>query len=224
MNRLQLLFGGILCAGLFAACNNNESNGGTTGGGTATVAGTEETVLPEVTKTYVLPKADDCARPASMGDLTSGIKKLFYMVTSNNDAGLKIFGQGLSISKKEMLVVVDFVQYKDMNGCAEKVRYGVGARLRLHVKKANMGANFDFSNLKGLAAYCEIGKATVKYSIDVIGITGPKVLDALPRASDNNFDVDGYSQVMMAVDKIQNMAKDGIEGVTITPQIIPVEG
>lgn len=213
-----------ITSGLLTSCGDK---GGETGGETTTTTtgttGSDETPLPTDVKNYRVPQADDCAKPASMADLTSGIKKLFYQVTSNNAANLQLFGQGVSLGKKEMMVIVDFVQFKDMS-CSEKVRYGVGARLQLHVKKAHLGANFDFSNLRGLAANCELGKATVKYSLDVIGITGPKVLDALPKAADNNFDVEGYSQVMMSVDKIQSMAKDGIEGVIITPQVIPVEG
>lgn len=220
----SLLFTSVLAMGILSSCDKQGGDAGNTGTTTTTTTGSnEETPLPENVKNYTMVKADDCAKPQSMSELTSGIKQLFYMVTSNNEANLKLFGQGISLGKKEMMVIIDFVQFKDVS-CSAKVRYGVGARLSLHIKKAHLGAGFDFSNLKGLAANCEIGKATVKYSLDIIGITGPTVTDALPKAADGNFDVEGYRSVMTAVDRIQDLAKDGIEGVIITPQEIPIEG
>ncbi len=201
---------------LFVACNptggnsNNENNGQTEEG------------LPEIdTKEYKLPDVKKCQKPQTVRELSGGMQKLFYQVNTDNSASLALFGgaSGLKIGKKEIVVIVDFMQYKDLN-CEEKARYGVGVRLFLHIKKAFKG--LDLNNLPHLAANVQLGKASVQYVIRTIGVTGDKINALIPRSATNNFDVDGYANVVSAVDKIQSLIKDGIDGVVIDPQLIPI--
>ena len=57
------------------------------------------------------------------------------------------------------------------------------------------------------------------YTISTIGITGDKVIDALPTGS--NFDVENYAKVVNSVDDIIRLAKDNVDGVVIEPQLLP---
>ena len=114
---------------------------------------------------------------------------------------------------------MDFTQFKDIN-CEEKARYGVGVRLFLKIKKSFKG--LDLNNLPHLAANVQLGKASVEYRIQTLGITGDKINALIPRSATNNFDVDGYANVVNAVDEIQALIKDGVEGVVIDPQQMPL--
>lgn len=220
----------VLClcviALLFAACGGGDA--GDPKGNNVAASGNEETPPPTEVKVYEKPKEEvienRCEVPQSMADLTGGIKQLFYQMTSQNGGALSLFGMvNVSLGRKETMVIVDFIQYKDTKCEKENVRYGVGARLFLHVKKAHMGGKADYNNLEYLAANVQLGKATVEYSIQTVGITGDAVLAALPKTSNKSFDVSGYRDVMASIDNIRDMAKDGLEGVNIDPQIIPTD-
>lgn len=208
----------------FAACDNagGAQNNGGDNTNTENNGNTEEPGEVKIdAKNYKLPEVKKCAKPETVRELSSGMQKVFYQVNSDNAASLSLFGgaSGIRIGKKETVVIVDFMQYKDMN-CEEKARYGVGVRLFLTIKKSYKG--LDVNNLPQVAASAQLGKATVQYKLMTIGITGPKINDLIPRSATNVFDVEGYANVVSAVDKIQNLIKDNIDGVVIDPQLIPL--
>ena len=211
-----LIFGYLL---IMASCNQ-ATNSNSTKEDLTNTEGTD----PQATdiKNYKKPSEsvkNNCAAPTNMRELSGGMEKLFYQFTSSNEANLSVFGMASAkLSKKEVVVVVDFIQFKDMNCTGEKVRYGVGARLFLNIKKTQGG--IKVTDLPKLAAGVELGRASVTYSIKVIGLTGDKVRAALPNTGD--FNVEAYGKVMSAVDKIQMLASDKEEGVIVEPQIIPV--
>lgn len=204
---------------LLASCTpGDSSNTSNLSTDTASIENLEKLVTEE--KNYYKPDPNNtCVVPTSMRELSSGMKKVFYQFTSNNAANLKLFGiANASLGKKEVMVIVDFMQYKDNNCKETKIRYGVGARLFLNIKKAQGGINV--TDLAKLAAGVEYGKAAVTYSIEVIGLTGDKIRAALPSAGD--FNVEAYAKVISAVDKIQMLASDKEDGVIINPQVIPL--
>ena len=207
---------------LLTACDSGSSeNNGENNGENGVVTDDANGEVKIDGKKYKLPEVKKCQKPETVRDLSSGMQKIFYQMNADNSASLAVFGgmAGLKIGKKEAVVIVDFMQYKDMN-CEEKARYGVGVRLFLHIKKSFKG--LDVNNLPQLAANAQLGKATVQYTIKTIGVTGPKINDLIPRSATNVFDVDGYASVINAVDKIQNLIKDNVEGVVIDPQLIPI--
>lgn len=214
------MFKNLLLAGtMLLALVSCEEKGGTTvvsdpNAGVVDPKATEE-------KTYVKPVVEDekaCNTPKTMRDLSGGMKKIFYQFTTKNSGSLGLFGiANLTLGKKEVMVVVDFMQYKDQKCSGESVRYGVGARLFLHIKKIQGG--ISITDLPKLAAGVEYGKSSVTYSVEVIGLTGHKVRAALPNTGD--FNVEAYGKVISAVDKIQMLANDGEDGVVIDPQVIP---
>lgn len=206
---------GFVAALMFFACNEpQKGGGGTTDGGEGGEGG--DVQVTEV-KNYKKPEAA-CPKPATMRDLSGGMKQIYYQFTSDNSASLSLFGMAnLKLGKKEVVVIVDFLQYKDLTCSGTSVRYGVGARLFLTIKKAQGG--IKVTDLPKLAAGVELGKASVTYSIEVIGLTGDKIRAALPSAGD--FNVEAYGKVVSAIDKIRALASDGQAGVIIDPQIIP---
>lgn len=217
MWKTALVFLPLLC--LVAACNQDtNSNKNSQIVDTATIENAASLVTEE--KNYYKPDPNNtCSVPSNMRELSSGMKKVFYQFTSNNSANLKLFGlTNANLGKKEVIVIVDFMQYKDNNCNNEKIRYGVGARLFLNIKKVQGGINV--TDLAKLAAGVEYGKAAVTYSIEVIGLTGDKIKSALPNSGD--FNVEAYAKVISAVDKIQTLASDKEEGVYINPQVIPL--
>lgn len=161
-----------------------------------------------------------CAtKPVRMTDLTGGLQKFFYKFTANSSVDLELFGYGGGkLGKKEVLLIVDFVQFKNVDCSGESVRFGVGARLFLNIKSFKSSININ--KLPMLAAAAEFDKATVTYNISTIGIVGDKVLDALPTGAE--FNVESYAKVVSAVDQIIRLAKDNTTGVNIEPQVLPV--
>ncbi len=156
--------------------------------------------------------------PENMAELTGGIKKYFYKFSSKSSANLDAFGYGGgSLENKETLLIVDFVQHKDIFCTDGKKRtFGVGARLFLKISKKKRNISFG---LPKLAANVELGKAEVEYTISTIGLTGDKILDVLPTG--NEFDVENYAKIVNSIDNIIKLAKDNTDGVNIEPQLLP---
>lgn len=171
-------------------------------------------------KKYEIPEVKACQKPTTVRELSGGMQKIFYQINKDNAVNLSLFGgSGISLGKKEMVVIVDFMQHKDLK-CEDKdTRYGVGVRLFLHIKKVSR--KIDLNDLPNLAASVQLGKASVQYVFKTIGVTGNKINSLIPRSSTNTFDVEGYAGVVSAVDQIQKLIRDDIDGVIIDPQQIP---
>lgn len=208
-----LLMSVVACNSDTASTENQEKKTGTD---TTAVA---ETKAVEYKNNAEVVQDAACQVPKTMRDLTSGVKDFFYYVNSSNEGTLSLFGMAsVTLGKKEQMVIIDFSQFKDLK-CEEKpIRYGVGARLFLHIKKIKRGVNL--AKLPDVAAEVQSGRAVVTYSIETVGITGEKILDILPDAGD--FNVEAYNEVINAVNNIRRLTKDNEAGVVITPQIIPL--
>ncbi len=103
------------------------------------------------------------------------------------------------------------------NGVSAPVDWHAGVTAILHIKSANSSA--DLSGVPGLAASVEFGYANVTYRIETSGVTGSKVRDALPSLSEiGKFDVEGFAEVIRAVDKIKSLFGD--PEVTVVPQLV----
>lgn len=207
----------ICCIFLFTACDQPSKEGGDP----VVDPDVSAEQLPEVeVKEYkVVEPPVGCQLPKTVADLSSGLKKIFYQFNNKNQASLALFGRDMQLGKKEVVVIVDYMQYKDMDCDEDQSRYGVGVRLFLHIEKANR--KIDLNNLPQLAANVQLGRASVRYVFQTIGVTGPKINDLLPKSNTNTFDVEGYANVIHAVDQVQSLIRDGIEGVNIAPQAIP---
>ena len=211
----------LFCLALFACGDKNANSEASGSQGSDALSPAELAKVEE----YALPAAElvrkkcESSKPKTMRELSGGMKKFFYQLTSDNKAGLTVFGaNSAKISKKEMMTIVDFIQYKDVTCGGERLRYGVGARLFLHVKNTSKGINV--SDMGSLAAGVQLNKASVTYSVETIGVTGTKVSAVLPGTGD--FNVEAYGKVIRAVDEIQRLAADNVEGVVIDPQLIPI--
>lgn len=219
MKKNQIVFFALLLIMGLSACGGSGNNPDAP---TPTVSSKDNDDMQQSQAQYVVNKeaVPSCETPKTLKDLNSGLKQLFYEMTSNNAANLSLFGMGnIDLSKKQKMVIVDYIQFKDLS-CEEKpLRYGVGARLFLHIKKVKAGINV--MKLPELAAAVETGKASVTYSIETVGVTGDKIQMVLPEAGD--FNVGAYGKITNAVDEIRKLMRDNTEGVNITPQLIPTE-
>lgn len=209
---LPLFLGLIACGGDDSSAENQETS----------LDKLKEEELQEPTEEvvmYTTRAGSTCEKPTTVKDLSSGMQKLFYHVTKKNGLSLKIFGVGgMQLGKRETMLIVDFIQYKDKRCEKDYIRFGVGARLFLHIKKVHRGVSI--TELPQLAAAVEGGKAEVTFQIKTIGVTGDRVNEAMPNAG--KFDVEAYSEVSNAVDRIQALTRDNVDGVIIDPQEIPV--
>ncbi len=195
---------------LFTACQSTENS----------ESGDEQMPVVNVKKYEMPEESKACQKPRSVRELSGGMQKIFYQINKDNETNLSLFGgSGIRLGKKEMVVIVDFMQHKDMECEGKTTRYGVGVRLFLHIKKANR--KLQLNDLPNLAANVQLDKASVQYVLKTIGITGNKINSLIPRSATNSFDVDGYAGVINAVDQIQKLIRDDIEGVVIDPQPVP---
>jgi hypothetical protein len=208
-NYLYLCLSSLL---LFTACDNAGTDGDDADDG--------EQIANIDVKKYEIPEVKACQKPTTVRELSGGMQKIFYQINKDNEVNLALFGgSGIRLGKKEMIVIVDFMQHKDLKCEDKETRYGVGVRLFLHIKKASR--KMDLNDLPNLAANVQLGKASVQYIIKTIGVTGDKINNLIPRSTTNTFDVEGYAGVVNAVDRIQQLIRDDIDGVIIDPQQIP---
>ena len=111
MFKLYALILGYLL--IMASCNQ-AANSNSTKEDLTNTEGTD----PQATdiKNYNKPSEsvkNNCAAPTNMRELSGGMEKLFYQFTSSNEANLSVFGMASAkLSKKEVVVVVDFIQFK----------------------------------------------------------------------------------------------------------------
>ena len=165
---------------------------------------------------FTNPIVEKCGTlPTLMSDLTSGLRKKVVKFTSSSNSKLGLWGFGGTLKSSEVLLIVDFVQFLTIE-CSDTARsFGVGARLYLHIKKKKKGVSFELAKL---AANVELNRASVTYTVSTIGIVGDSIIEVLPTGS--NFDVENYGKVVTAVDNIIRLAKDGQDGVIVTPQLL----
>lgn len=151
--------------------------------------------------------------PQRMSDLNGGIKKYFRKFSRDDQHKVDALGwAGAKLAKKEVLIIYDYIQYTEVTGHV----YGVGARLFIHIRKTK--SRVDLSSLTNIAANVQLNRASVTFDISTIGIVGDEISKVLPRS--NDFDVENYSAVMKSIDSIIRLAKDGQQGVQISPKLI----
>lgn len=156
-------------------------------------------------------------RPKTMIELTSGLHKFYYMFDARNQMEVDLTGFASGhLGKREKLLVVDYSVFKWVGSGDKKEKWGVGVRLFLRISKMKKSA--FVAKLPLLAATAEFGKAEITYSISTIGITGEKVICAIPPSGE--FNVDGYAKVVNAVDEIMKLAAEGGKGVSVVPQYL----
>ncbi|RAK21596.1 hypothetical protein B0I03_10528 [Flavobacterium aquaticum] len=167
-------------------------------------------------------KSEICENsPTRLEELTGGYK-VFY-VSSNKlvEADGNLFLANVNSENSNTIVNYKFVQYKKgsciIDGKLKKVIWGVGIDLKMKITSKKK--KVDISSLPKLAAAVNYKEAEAQFSIDVIGITGQKIINNLNLSGE--FNVENYGKVISAIDEIiKNISS---EGVNIEPQLISIE-
>lgn len=115
----------------------------------------------------------DCwpARPTKLNQMTDGLELTAREFTSENQTGLAVLGFGGKIEKNEKVIVIQFFQ-KGSQICNNNIlKWGFGARLKMHVKSNRKRAKLNTP--QQLTASVMFGLAEVTYEMKTYGIVGP---------------------------------------------------
>jgi hypothetical protein len=164
-------------------------------------------------------------RPTLLAQLTGGYKIFQSSYRENMAASLGIVGAG-DVSGSRHAMVFQYHFYRvvrgtcTVNGTAVPVIWGVGVASTLHIKEVKGGAKT--AALPGVAASVEFGRASASMRMEVAGLVGRKVEEAFPSTQAAfSFDVKGYGDWAVALDKIRVLVSD--TSVTATPQLLVTE-
>ena len=166
--------------------------------------------------------SDSPNKPTSLEELTSSSRLLDSRINENAAIEAELIGTGEAAGNAESYVFIkrygqSLRTFCIHDGVIAPIDWHVGVTAILHIKSA--AGRADLSGVPGLAASVELGYANVTYQIETSGVTGSKVRDALPSLSEiGKFDVEGFAEVIRAVDKIKSLLGD--PEVTVVPQLM----
>lgn len=154
--------------------------------------------------------------PTKIDSLNSGSGFSIYKFTSGSEASAKAFGFEGSIGKKELLVIEDYVRYRNVecNGVIKKV--GIGLRCFVHVKsiKGKLGGT-----LASIAASVELAKASGEFNIVSLGFgIGGDVIGDIP--TQGEYDVTNFGNLAIVFNNVLKTLKNGGD-VIIDPVELP---
>ena len=158
----------------------------------------------------------DCAAlPTKISDLNSGSGFEYYKFSSEQSAEAKAFGFGGTISKKELLIIRDYVRYKLVTcGTGEK-KIGIGLRCFIHVKKLKGSLSATLANIAG-SVQLDRGNAMFSLKSMGFGIGGDIIAEGLSGQGD--FNVENFANLEVTFNNVLKTLKD-----SSTLSISPVE-
>jgi hypothetical protein len=133
--------------------------------------------------------------PSKLSDLNQ-TDRYVTNVTGSVSSDLQLPGLRTKLDKKEVLVISDFMKYKNFICDGMNKRVAVGMRIYIRVK------NYDFKNgvnLPRLAASVELGHGTATCWTHLYGVESDNMYANL---APTTFGVDTYSRVINAFDDI----------------------
>jgi hypothetical protein len=154
--------------------------------------------------------------PGKIEDLNSGSGFSIYKFTSSNSASAKAFGFEGSIGKKELLIIQDYVRFKNVTCNGETKKLGIGLRCFIHVKgiKGKLGGA-----LSSVAASVELDRASGEFNIVSLGFgIGGDVVGDLPTQGEYN--VDNFGNLAIVFNNVLKTLKDK-GNVVIDPVVLP---
>lgn len=129
-----------------------------------------------------------------------------------SELGLAIIeGQG---SQKYSLIVQEFSVYRNQIFKNKTVRIGIGVRLFILVKERT--AKVNTLSIPAIAAKAEERKLEATIRLEVIGISGPAIAEAMPMPAELTFTT--LMQMYKGIDMIK--AAIWTPGTYVTPQIL----
>lgn len=156
-------------------------------------------------------------RPTNLKDLTGGYRLFQYQLNLDAAIKLNLIAAGAKLDGAEKVFVHDFIFYKDgEDEHGQPIRWGSGVRLIIQAR--NLGGSANFSSLPAIAASAEFRFAETTVDLRTIGISGPKIVAAVPKAA--AYDVATHVAYMKAVDAIVAAATDPVT--VVTPEVVTV--
>lgn len=157
------------------------------------------------------------ALPTKIIELNSGSGFEYYKFSSDQSAEAKAFGFGGTISKKELLIVRDYVRYKLVMCGTEEKKYGIGLRCFIHVKKLKGSLSATLANIAG-SVQLDRGSAVFSLKSLGFGIGGDIIADGLSGQGD--FNVENFAKVEVTFNNVLKTLKDS-STVSINPVELP---
>jgi hypothetical protein len=154
--------------------------------------------------------------PQKIGDLNSGAGFNVYKFTSDKEASAKAFGFEGSIGKKELLVIEDYVRYKNVTCNGQVKKFGIGLRCFIHISsiKGKLAGS-----LTGIAASVELAKAQGQFNLASLGFGfGGDVVGELP--TQGSYDVDNFGNLAVVFNNLLKTLKDS-SNINIDPVELP---
>lgn len=154
--------------------------------------------------------------PTKLADLTGGWAVFFHNMTLESAANVGIISIGdINANYGKEVYIYEQMNYKDLDNCkGGKTTYGAGIRLVIFVKKISASANL--SSLGAIAASAEFKLADVTVNMKTIGLSGPKVQNAIPNAG--TYSVEKHVEYLQAIDAIKAVTHDA--STIVVPEVI----
>lgn len=167
--------------------------------------------------------------PKDIDDLKSGFQYRYYSFSSTNSAALQAFGiTDIDHNFETKYLVIDYIQFQDIS-CSNipTIRYAVGLRSELRIKKSDTKIDLTKKGLAELAAKVELGEASINFSLKTIGLTGKPARFNIPQGV--SFNVTTYKNYQNAIEflksNLEEKMNDSVpagERLYVNPELIPV--
>ena len=104
-------------------------------------------------------------------------------------------------------LVIDYIQFQDIS-CSNIpiIRYAVGLRSELRIKKSDTKFDLTKKGLAELAAKVELGEASINFSLKTIGLTGKPARFNIPQGV--SFNVTTYKNYQNAIEFLKSNLKE----------------
>lgn len=148
--------------------------------------------------------------PKTLGELNQ-IDKSSSIISKTAGVDLGLWGVSGNLSKKDVLIISNFLSYKDFNCGGITKRVAVGIQVYIHA--ISKSYKIKSADIVKLAANVELGRASADYHIHIFGLSnGDNIYKNLPPAT---FDVDSYAKITSSFDGL-------ISGLSAKAKIDPI--
>lgn len=144
--------------------------------------------------------------PKTLGELNQ-IDKSSSIVTKKVGIDLSLFGISGGLNKKDVLIISNFITYRDYDCSAGRKRVSVGMQIYIHATSKSY--KVSTADIPKLAAAVELGYASADYHIHIFGLTNAN--DIYKNLPGTNFDVASYSKVVSSFDGIVSSLSNKME-------------
>lgn len=164
------------------------------------------------------PLSGCASLPTVITQLNSGAGYEYYKFTQENSAEASFMGFGGSIGKKEMVLIQDYVRYKEVECNGIKKRIGIGLRCYVHVKGIKTSFKGSYADI---AANAQLSNMSANFSLRSLGFAmqGDMIADGL--AGENDYNVDNFGKIAITFTNVLKTLKDSNTTLTVNPVELP---